>query len=282
LGAKNLISKDDVIRANQIVHSTMATTYNSEPHFKIENKLKTRRRLESMLPGKRNIAIDLGAGTGFLTSMLVDYFQEVIALDVTEQMLNLIPKLNNCTKVVGSAEETGYPNDTFDMVTCYSFLHHLFDPNLVLEEAFRILKPGGTLYFDLEPNSFYWKMMSEVNQLSESFDNVKTTDFIRNEINKTIYIENIVEKSHGIPPETFYLAEYSKGRSKGINPYEVSRSMNRIGFKEVKVNFDWFIGEGISIHVKGEQFTTEFREFIDNLSPFSNFLYKYFYGFAIK
>lgn len=37
------------------------------------------------------------------------------------------------------------PDTTFDGVVCSEILEHVFDPMTVLEEAFRVLKPGGIL-----------------------------------------------------------------------------------------------------------------------------------------
>jgi SAM-dependent methyltransferase len=48
-------------------------------------------------------------------------------------------------------EKIPFPDATFDIVYSNNVLEHTSDPALVLKEAFRVLKPGGTLYFEI-PN----------------------------------------------------------------------------------------------------------------------------------
>ena len=44
---------------------------------------------------------------------------------------------------------------SFNCVSCYAMLHHLLDHEKLFKECFRILKPGGTLYTDHDPNYFF-------------------------------------------------------------------------------------------------------------------------------
>lgn len=53
----------------------------------------------------------------------------------------------------GSATETGYPSDHFDMVTCQTVLIHVPDVLAALKEMLRVLKPGGLLAL-AEPDNF--------------------------------------------------------------------------------------------------------------------------------
>jgi SAM-dependent methyltransferase len=56
----------------------------------------------------------------------------------------------------GVGEKLPFPDATFDIVYSNNVLEHTSDPALVLQEAFRVLKPNGTLYFEM-PNylSYY-------------------------------------------------------------------------------------------------------------------------------
>lgn len=42
---------------------------------------------------------------------------------------------------------TGLPDDSMDAVLLYDVFHDLTDPNRVLEELYRVLKPNGVLSF---------------------------------------------------------------------------------------------------------------------------------------
>ncbi|MBE2201025.1 MAG: class I SAM-dependent methyltransferase [Anaerolinea sp.] len=52
---------------------------------------------------------------------------------------------------VGLLEEAAYPNAAFDVVTLWDVLEHVEDARATLQEAARILKPGGLLVFSV-PN----------------------------------------------------------------------------------------------------------------------------------
>ncbi len=62
----------------------------------------------------------------------------------------------NITVQQGVVEQLPFDDDTFDLVTAYSFLDHLADHVAMIREAFRVLKPGGMLYVDLIPNRSFW------------------------------------------------------------------------------------------------------------------------------
>ena len=62
----------DAVVANQILHSTLAPTYEKdEPHFRPENRAKVRARLAEIsdLLSPCLTMVDLGCGTGFLEEL---------------------------------------------------------------------------------------------------------------------------------------------------------------------------------------------------------------------
>jgi 2-polyprenyl-3-methyl-5-hydroxy-6-metoxy-1,4-benzoquinol methylase len=56
---------------------------------------------------------------------------------------------------VGNVEEQGYPADHFDAVALNHVIEHVYDPQRVLQECHRILKPGGMLVL-VTPNADSW------------------------------------------------------------------------------------------------------------------------------
>ena len=82
--------------------------------------------------------LDLGSGTGAALKQLQNY--EVTAVDPDEKMLQL-NKFSN--KVIGSAEDLPFSDNSFDSVYCAFVWRNVDEPALGLNEIYRVLRPGG-------------------------------------------------------------------------------------------------------------------------------------------
>jgi SAM-dependent methyltransferase len=108
--------------------------------------------LAADLPSRR--ILDLGSGTGTGTFALLQRFEgaDVIALDISEQLLH---HLRDKARVLGVADrirtvqadlDAAWPAiDPVDLVWASSSLHHMADPDRVLTEVFAALRPAGLL-----------------------------------------------------------------------------------------------------------------------------------------
>ena len=97
--------------------------------------------------------LELGCGAGYFTKELARSGAEIMAIDVSADLLE-IAKANcpasNVRYEIQDACALTYSNAMFDSVVGSSILHHLeIEP--ALREIRRVLKPGGTIYFT-EPN----------------------------------------------------------------------------------------------------------------------------------
>ena len=97
--------------------------------------------------------LELGCGTGSFTRELARSGADVVAIDVSPELLE-IAKTNcsapNIQYQIQNAYELSYPGTVFDSVVGSSVLHHL-EVKEALGKIYRVLKPGGTIYFT-EPN----------------------------------------------------------------------------------------------------------------------------------
>jgi ubiquinone/menaquinone biosynthesis C-methylase UbiE len=97
--------------------------------------------------------LDYGCGPGaYVTAVaeLVGKTGKIYALDAHPlgvkmvQSIALRKHLVNVETILSDCK-TGLPDNSLDVVLLYDTLHDLGDPNCVLEELYRVLKPNGVL-----------------------------------------------------------------------------------------------------------------------------------------
>jgi len=96
--------------------------------------------------------LELGCGTGSFTRGLARSRADIIAIDVSPELLE-IAKTNcpsNVRYQIQNAYALSYSEGVFDSVVGSSVLHHL-EIEKALRDIYRVLKPAGTIYFT-EPN----------------------------------------------------------------------------------------------------------------------------------
>jgi ArsR family transcriptional regulator len=97
------------------------------------------------------VIADLGAGEGTLTLMLAQRALRVIAVDNSEKMVEYgmgVARdhgVKNVEYRLGDLEELPLIAEEADLALLHQSLHHSLHPAKTLEEAWRILKPGGRI-----------------------------------------------------------------------------------------------------------------------------------------
>lgn len=103
------------------------------------------RAAELVVPARVPTAVDLGAGTGKFTRLLLDRADLVVAVEPSEEMLAVLTaRLPGVRAVAGSAEVIPLPEDSADVVTVAQAFHW-FDRERACAEIARVLVPGGRL-----------------------------------------------------------------------------------------------------------------------------------------
>jgi SAM-dependent methyltransferase len=101
--------------------------------------------IDWLLPEGAQDVLDLGAGTGKLTTRLVERGLDVIAVDPIPEMLELLSNsLPDTPALLGTAEEIPLADDSVDAVLVAQ-AWHWFDPERAVKEVSRVLRPGGRL-----------------------------------------------------------------------------------------------------------------------------------------
>lgn len=107
-------------------------------------------------------ALEFGCGTGYFTQITADSGANIIAVDLSQELLNearLKLNLDNVTFEIADAHKLRYKSKTFDVIYGSSVLHHL-DLLIALKESLRVLKPGGHFVF-AEPNMLNPQIFAE-------------------------------------------------------------------------------------------------------------------------
>lgn len=100
-----------------------------------------------------SLVLDVAAGTGLVSRELAGRkLVRVVSLDVSGPMLRSGVPANReaglddrIRPLVARAEALPFPDDTFDAVTFTYLLRYVDDPESVLRELARVLRPGGGL-----------------------------------------------------------------------------------------------------------------------------------------
>ncbi len=97
------------------------------------------------------VVADLGAGEGTLAQMLARQAEQVIAVDISPKMVEFgrelarRHELQNLEYRLGDIEEPPLEDASVDLAFLSQALHHAGNPQHALEQAYRIVKPGGRL-----------------------------------------------------------------------------------------------------------------------------------------
>ncbi len=274
-GSKNLNgSQSAVVAANQKVHTQLALIYDeSEPHFRPENKLKVRNRLEGLaknLPSRKRM-LDIGCGTGFLLNLSHDLFQQVDGIDATQAMLDRVDlSPGNLVVQQALAEDLPFSDGTFDLVTAYSFLDHVADHTAVLAEIARVLKPGGMVYLDLIPNRKFWNAIFEAAETSGS----DAGPIVQREIDELVNHAQKLKSRFGIDPEDWSLTEPAKSEGHGFDAIQLVADAHSVGL-EASIDYEWFLGQAVVMHNNSNEAADLVDSHLQALLPPSAHLYKY-------
>jgi SAM-dependent methyltransferase len=234
-------SYEAVVRANQQLHSALAHAYNtSEPHFRPENVAQVENKLQAIFSATQaKRMLDLGCGTGFLIDIAKKYVVAIDGVDVTEAMLAQVDHSGPAEIRLHLADTGTFlaEKGAYDVVTAYSFLHHLFDLAPTLSTAARALRPGGKFYADLEPNYYFWQGV-------KSLDPKGCHDpILKREIESVTEKDDEIQKRFNVDKQVFNHAEYNKNITGGFREETLIELLKEAGFTSVEISYYWFLGQ---------------------------------------
>jgi len=112
---------------------------------------------KEMFEGKT--VLDFGCGAGGKSLYYASLgANKVVGMDIVEsyaaESAALAAKLGLADKftfVLGDATNSGFEDNTFDTIIMNDFMEHVSEPEKVLVEARRIIRPGGRIYINFPP-----------------------------------------------------------------------------------------------------------------------------------
>lgn len=120
--------------------------------LRAENKVRNPWIMETIQKSyaEKCAVLDIGCGAGLLANPLAMQGHAVTGIDLSLSSLE-VARGFDATKAVSylqaPAEQLPFPDQHFDVVCAMDLLEHVENPEVVIQEASRVLKPGGLFFF---------------------------------------------------------------------------------------------------------------------------------------
>lgn len=223
----------DEIAQNYLINEYYAYTEN------ITNDVKRLVKLAIKNTSEKNSFLDIACGSGFISKIVhkTKIFKKGIGVDISKKQIELYNNAFKGSNFIGKvcdANNLSFIKDnSIDLICGYSVLHHFFDYYSVLNECQRILKPGGVLYFDFEPNHEFKKKFKYLINFKRAF------------------FDRSPSKKRGLEQ----LAEYHNNFRDGINFNDIRKFLDKMNV----IMFDYrFPGNKSGVFLKKLKFIGNF------------------------
>ena len=101
-------------------------------------------------PLKSMSLLNVGGSAGIIDNVLADHFASVVGIDIDVRAVEHARQnygKPNLSFHVCDALALGFADHAFDVVICSQVYEHVPDPEKMMAEIFRVLRPGGVCYF---------------------------------------------------------------------------------------------------------------------------------------
>jgi 2-polyprenyl-3-methyl-5-hydroxy-6-metoxy-1,4-benzoquinol methylase len=133
--------------------------YSEIHHEEMYNRRLRERKAETMVSVLQDFfktdlrpftLLDVGSSTGLIANYLAMYFGKVIGIDIdgpAVEFARSAHERDNLEFMQGNSLKMEMPENYFDAVICAHVYEHVPNPAMMMDEIYRILKPGGVCYF---------------------------------------------------------------------------------------------------------------------------------------
>ena len=158
------------------------------------------RELERCGTGAR--VLDAGCGTGSQLAEIAGRGFDVVGLEPAIEMRRIAIEANPGVEIgSGSITAMPFPDASFDVVIALEVLRYLpeTDNDLAWKEMLRVLRPGGTLIFNLGKRNMPFEAAADA-LLAENFENVKKRPYGAFSANQTRLSPILAVLMYLLPP----------------------------------------------------------------------------------
>lgn len=113
--------------------------------------------LSRLAPGRR--LLDIGGGAGHFAQLALQKGWDAFTFDVSPHAADAAKTRLGADRVVADLSNLGW--DDFDVVSIWCVIAHTRTPHAIIEEAARLLRPGGVLWITT-PNFTFQRMYGRV------------------------------------------------------------------------------------------------------------------------
>jgi len=99
------------------------------------------------MPDRRELALDIGCGTGIVAQALANYFGKVVGIDISNEMLSIARNKRTAPNIeyLEMDAETVYPGTKYDYIVSRTTFHHIRDVPAMIEKLKSMTNSGGRI-----------------------------------------------------------------------------------------------------------------------------------------
>ncbi|NQT94798.1 MAG: methyltransferase domain-containing protein [Lentisphaerae bacterium] len=175
-------------------------------------------KVRERAPGGR--LLDIGSGSGLVCRCAEGVFSHRVGTDLSAEILEANREAFD-EAVTADCDDLPFEDGSFDAVTCFAALHHMFTFEGLVGEATRVLQPGGVFYCDHDMDERFYRRFRPLLAVYRAFHDAAA---------------KYREASEVVTRELYMLTEC---HATGIDAELVGNLLAEKGFS-VEFRFHWF------------------------------------------
>jgi ubiquinone/menaquinone biosynthesis C-methylase UbiE len=167
--------------------------------------------------------LDIGCGEGYNTRLLAQRGATMVAIDVASTFVRHAHRAEVAEPLgigyaAASAVQLPFSAGTFDFATAFMSLMDIPETDIVIAEAYRVLRPGGFLQFSITHPCFDTPHRRNLRDESDRTNAIEVGDYFRNlegDVSEWIFSAAPEEETEGLP--SFKTPRFTRTLSQWLN-----------------------------------------------------------------